>query len=356
MKFFRAPEHPVIRDFWRGLTTPSAGVLKMAAVLLLLLLVALTIQARHFRHQVEAGEIQWQGFSDDYTRSSILAVRGARLETTPDTPALVFVGPSALRCWLPHPDDAGAIASAAVGRPVRTLSLCGNKQSPAMTAALVERFGAGFDGWFVLGVNRQSLGREPSTADREFHGKESRVLGFESGVLREDAVWFGNPQEPRTGWDLWDHRAFYLQAKLGLAPSIQGPNAYNPFFATSSIDTGTVHAGVNRLDAACLDHHLKWLERMVTRLRASGPARVALVETPWVDPFMADMHTPAWQEDEATYQRAMREWSQLHAVPWIQSPMEFQATPADFADSRHIGADRLRREFLETVTRQLLSR
>lgn len=52
--------NPLFREFWLGLTTPDLGVLKMAAVILLSLLGILSGLAVNFRHQIEAGKVEWQ--------------------------------------------------------------------------------------------------------------------------------------------------------------------------------------------------------------------------------------------------------------------------------------------------------
>lgn len=354
-----APPTPnsFIRDFWRGLTTPCPGVLKLAAVFLALLLGAVVLKARHFSQQIEAGAIPWQSFGDDFSRSSIMAVRGAARETDASAKTLVFVGPSALRCWLPHPDDAPGIASAAAGTPVKVLSMCANKQSYAFSAALIDRFGSDFDGWFVIGVGIHSIGRDYIQEDLDYHRRESRVLGFSSEVLKKSSNWMGDLPEHETGVEAWDHRAFFYQCKLGLGRPPSGQAAvYFPYLPSLPISTDPVSARMPALSQDMLERHLALLRDTAERIRKAGHAKLALVETPWIDSFVPSLQTDSWRKDEALYQNRMAAWSKENGVPWVTTPNHFQATTTDFSDSRHLGSADLRRRFLEEVTRELITR
>jgi len=343
-------------DFWRGLTTPDLKALKIALVILLGLLGLVSELAHNFRHRVEDGEVSWSSVTHDSCRASILAMRGAQLETDPSFKTLVFAGPSALRCWLPHPDDADRLASSATGAPVRVLSMCSNRQSYAFTAALLDRFGADFDGWFVLGVSRQTIGRAAAEEETDYHRRESRILGFDSKVLRLESAWLGCPQEPPIGWEAWDRRAFYHQCQLGFwLPESHHP-AYDPYMPRTFIPMDAVRAGIAPLSGEDLQRHLGVLARAAARIRGRGHARLALVETPWVDTFTPAMQTPEWMKDEAAYQQTMAAWSREHDVPWLTMPAGFEASAADFADPRHIATPTLRIQFLESVTRDLLAR
>jgi len=325
-------------------------------VFLLILLGAVILQARHFQRQVEAGEVPWQSLEDDFSRSSVMAVRGATREASNTSKTLVFVGPSSLRCWLPAPDETAGIASAATGIPVKVLEMCSNKQSYAFTAALVDQFGPDFDGWFVIGVGMHSIGRESVAEDRNYHSRETRVLGFQSEVLKQESAWMGYPQEASTGVDVWDHRAFFYQSKLGFDRPASSKVVYHSYFPSQPIATDVGTAGLSPLNRDMLDRHLALLGRMAERIRKGGRARMAIVETPWVDTFIPSMQTPGWQQDEAIYQKAIADWSAANDVPWINAPNHFQATLEDFSDSRHVGSTGPRKLFLETVARELIIR
>lgn len=353
MKFVRAPSAPLLREFWLGLTTPDWGVLKMAAVVLLILLGIVSAMAVNFRKRIEAGKVDWRVMSNDFCRSSIIAASGAARETDPSAKNFVFVGPSALRCWLPKQEEVDALASSTAGSPVRVLVMCSGRQSYACTSALIDRFGADFNGWFVIGVTRQMIGQ--SKENTEFYKRQSRALCFDSELLRENAAFLGYPQDRATGWELWDHRAFYQQSKLGWHPPFSKRQAYNPYVATLPIPSDPVAAGIRPFDAGLLERNLTVLKKVADQVRAKGRARVALVETPWVDTFDHRMQTPEWRRDEDAYQRTMREWSRQNDVPWITSPAGFEVQVADFADVRHIGTPEPRRKFLETVVRELSS-
>lgn len=345
----------LLHDFWRGLTTPDAAVPRIAAVLLVASMAGLSIAAEGFRRRIESGDVAPQSMRDDSCRASVVAMRNAAREADPATPTFVFVGPSALRDWLPREREADEAASAAAGRHVRVLRMCGPRQSCASSAALIERFGADFDGWFVVGVTRQSIGRRPSDDDLPLLQRDSQVLGFDSEVLRRDSAFLGYPQEPPTGWELWDHRRFYHHALLKPAlvipwksPRLQaGQRSGRP----EPADAGDRPDGP--LDPESLDRHLAVLLGVATRVRDGGRARMALVETPWQEHFVS---SPEWLRNEAAYLRRMREWSETNDVPWITAAADFEATPDDFKDSRHVGSPRLRRQFVEAVVRELSNR
>jgi hypothetical protein len=347
--------NPLFREFWLGLTTPDLGVLKMAAVILLSLLGILSGLAVNFRHQIEAGKVEWRTISQDFGRSSVLAMRGAARETDPSAKNLVFVGPSSLRCWLPHPDETSALASSAAGGKVRVLAMCGNRQSYAVTSALIDRFGADFDGWFVIGVGRQSIGRKLTGEDGELRQKQSRGLGFHSEVLTQASALLGLPQERTTGWELWDHRDFHHRYELGFKTlPFKKPKPYKPYLPPTKIPFEDWDRSLYPLDADSLERHLVVLEQMVRNVRTQGRARVALVEMPWVDTYIPAMQTPEWRRDEDVYQQKMREWSRRNDVPWITSPASFEMSASDFSDPKHVGSAGHRKRFLEAVVHELI--
>jgi len=352
----KSPPAPnsLLREFWRGLTTPDVGVLKMAAVIFLILLGALSVAAVNFRKQVEAGKVDWRVITNDFCRSSMIAVNGAARETDPSAMNLIFVGPSALRCWLPPPEEVDALASSAAGSAVRLRVMSGNRQGYAITSALIDRFGADFDGWFVIGVGRQAIGRELTMEDLEYRRRQPRILCFDSEVLRSNSAYLGYPMERATGWELWDNRAFHYQTKLGLDLPFKKKKSYHPYMPATSVSSSAGTESIRPLDASSLERHLTVLEQMMRKVREQGRARVALVETPWIDTFTPAMQTPEWQRDEAAYQQTMREWSRRNDVPWITLPASFEMSASDFFDPRHVGSVRPRERFLEAVVRELV--
>jgi len=354
MRVPRLPANTCLREFWRGLTTPDFGVVKMAAVILLGLLGVVSAMAVNFRQRIEAGEVNWREMPNDFCRASVIAASGAARQTDPSATNFILVGPSALRCWLPLPEEAEALASSAVGSPARVKILCGDRQSYAYTSALIDRFGADFDGWFVIGVARQTIGRLRDD-NLMFYRRQSRALCFDSEVLRKNAAFLGYPQERPTGWELWDHRAFYQQSRLGLHLPFLKRKPYRAYLPPSPIPEDPAIAGISALNPTVLEKNLITLKQVADHVRASGRARVALVETPWVDTFVDSMQTPAWRKDESAYHQAMREWSQRNNIPWIMAPASFDLGVSDFADFAHIGAPEPRRKFLEAVVRELAS-
>lgn len=348
----------LLREFWHGLTTPDAAVPRIAAVLLLAAVAGLSIAAEGFRRRIESGHVAPQSLLDDFCRASVVAMRGAAREADPAAPTFVFVGPSAMRDWLPRGREADEAASAAAGRPVRVLAMCGPRQSCASSAALIERFGADFDGWFVVGVTRKSIGQRPSDDDLPLLRRDSQVLGFDSEVLRRASAYLGYPQEPPTGLELWDRRRFYHHALL--KPALVIPRGSSrlrsgqPAGRPDPADVGNRSEGP--LDPEALDRHLAVLLDVATRVRNGGRARMALVETPWEEHLVSSLQSPEWLRDEAAYRRRMLDWSETNDVPWITAAADFEATSADFMDSRHVGSPRLRRQFVDAVVRELANR
>ncbi len=357
MKFPPHISNPSIREFWQGLTTPDFRAVKIAAALLLITLGVLSALAVHFRHRIEAGKVDWRTIPRDLGRPSLIAMRGASRETDPLAKNLVFVGPSSLRCWLPHPDETSTLASSMSGKNVRVLSMCSGGQSYALTAALVDRFGADFDGWFVIGVGRQAIARKLTDSELRARQQQSLMIGFYSDVLIESSGILGIPQDRVIGWELWDHRGFHQRFKLGLKlRSSKKGKVYQPYNRPTTVPVEAWGSAINALDTDALQRHLIVLEQLVRNVRAHGRARVALVEMPWVDTYTPAMQTPEWKRDEDAYRQTMREWARRHDVPWIDDPTSFKASTADFDDAKHVGSPALRRQFLESVVRELVSK
>jgi hypothetical protein len=354
MKVPHPLSNPSLREFWHGLTTPDLRVVKMAAAIILVVLGVLSAMAINFRHRIEAGKVDWRLMRNDFGRASVLAMTGATRQTDPSAKNLVFVGPSSLRCWLPHPDEASELASLAAGGKVRVLSMCSGRQSYAVTAALVDRFGANFDGWFVIGVGRQLIGRKLTDEDVKARQQQSLVLGFYSDVLTQASGVLGFPQNPTTGWELWDHRDFHHRHELGLKLlPFRKRKIYQPYVERANVPVETWGSAINALDADSLQRHLMVLEQLARDVRNHGRARVALVETPWVDAYTPTLQTPEWKRDEEAYQQTMREWARKNNVPWIDHPASFAASTAYFVDPKHVGIPALRRQFLDAVVHAL---
>jgi hypothetical protein len=347
----------LLRDFWRGLTTPDAAVPRIAAVLVLAALAGLSVAAENFRRRIESGAVAPQSMRDDLCRASVVAMRGAAREADPTAPNFVFVGPSAMRCWLPPDDEVDEVATDAAGRPVRVILMCSPLQGWASSAALIDRFGADFDGWFVVGVTRQLIACGRSDAIAARRRRETQELGFDSDVQRAASAILGDEQHPETGWELWDRRRFYYRALV--RPT------FSPLWGLRRLRKGKPPAGgrfepemdaIGPLDLERLDRHLAVMQEVVQRVRGHGRARIALVETPWEEHLLSSLQSPEWLRDEVAYRRRMREWSEKNDVPWITAAADFQATSADFGDSRHVGSLRLRCQFLEAVVHELSPR
>ena len=343
-------------DFWRGLTTPSPGTLLGALALLVLALAGGSFLAREDR-VVKGSAADWlDPVADPFARASVIAMQGAARHAPGPEPALVFVGASSLRFWLPHPDEAARVVGEALGGPRRVLTLCGNSQGLAASAALIERFGFDFDGWIVIGVDRQALGRSMPTRSGEARRNQARTLGFDSERFLAESVATGYPQRWQTGWSLWDHRAFHYQTLLGFRRWLPGGLAtpYDPhatLYRVVNLEQGRKLFAP--LDPDILEAHLGVLERIVADAWRAGRARVAVLEAPWLDRYEPALRVGDWMADEAAYRARRERWAKAQGVPWLDPSLDYPISLKEFFDVRHFGAEAFRRRFVADTARQL---
>lgn len=346
------------REFWRGLTTPRFGVVLAALGWLMLALVLGEVLARKSWLAARASPAVPAHIRDHFARASVLALQGARRQAPGPEPTLLFVGPSALRLWLPDEAESADVLAKAERGPVRVITMCGNAQSYALTAALIERFGTDFDGWIVIGVDRQMIGRSLNPGEAWLREVQSQRLGFESALFRTESEFLGVSQPKATGFALRDRRSFNRAMGFGrasLAIYLRGETSYLPHdIVPGPYDPARAAKSLSPLSVDGLDRHLAVLERLVARVRAAGRAKVALVETPWIDDFAPELKTPEWEAEEAAYAKKMHAWSQAHGVPWLTGAAAFALKPQDFVDTRHVGSAEARREFVLMVAKELL--
>lgn len=340
---------PLLREFWRGLTTPDIRVVA-AAFALIAGIVGASLLVSSEALARGATESWMLGARMDIVRASALAMQGAKQQARGPEPALLFVGPSALSTWLPLGQEASRIASEAAGRPIRVLTMSGGGLSYAGAAALIDRFGADFDGWIIIGVARQSIGREFDASGQKLRATQSAYLGFDSAILRDEAAFLGHPQSPPRGLDALDHWGF--RNRMFLLRNLRGDGGLGHVEART-LDAGKHTGDFLPLATDTLEKHLVVLGRIVERVRASGRARIALVETPWWDSFDTASQTEAWRQDEKAYRLRMEAWAKAHGVVWLPGAETFGATAADFSDTRHIRSDALRERFLVMVVQEL---
>ena len=316
-----------------------------------------TLLAREGRVAHGSKQAWVDGADGDFARGSAFALQGASVHAPGPEPTFLFVGPSALRFWLPRADEASAVASAGTDRSVNVLAMCANGQSYAVSAALLERFGFDFDGWVVIAVGRQMIAREWNDEERERRLVQSREIGFTSIRLRDEERALGLNPPVELGWGFWDHRRFYYNNRLGLGPWLPEPlrAVHQPHWeATQPIDFQMARRVFAGLSVGAWERHLALLDRIVRDAEQAGVARVALVETPWLDAYEPAIRPETWEADEATYSRQMTEWCAQRGVPWLTFAREFPCTAGDFVDPRHLGSEKLRERFLQTVVTKLL--
>ncbi|MFM8707109.1 MAG: hypothetical protein ACKOHK_03210, partial [Planctomycetia bacterium] len=329
------------------------------AALLLVAVGGLSVAAERFHRRIEAGAVDWRTIPHHASRASVLAMQGAARATDSSVDTFVFVGASTMRSWLPTDEEADAVGSAAAGRPVRLLAMCGDLQTYATSAALIDRFGADFPGWFVISVSRQLIDGRRGRAAGMRRRRASQELGFHSEVQRRVSTLLGHPQESASGWEVWDRRRFYYRALVKPALGLPWTMPWErnekspPTAGRGAPAVGSVGVRASPPDPELLDRHLDVLREVATSLRGRGGARLALVETPWENDLVPGLRSPEQATHEDVYRRRLQAWAEDNDIPWITTPTTFAATSADFDDARHVGSPALRRRFVEVVVREL---
>lgn len=355
----RGPCFAARREFWLGLTTPDVRVLRMAALLLVGALIVASFLAREERVEKGVAADWLDPVWDDYARSSFYAMQGAGRQAAGPGPTVVFVGASALRFWLPPPEETNEILRSVLGDSARGLILCGNAQSYPLSAALIERFGWEFSGAVVVGVDRNMIGRELNQREREERRSQPRRIGFVSERLEREAVALGQPVDRGWGWIFWDRREFHFHSYLGFKSWIPAGlrRSYRPHWESADpVKAEDARQEFGPLANKVLDRHLELLSRLAADARRADGARMVLVETPWLDQYEKTARLPGWARDEARYVARREAWSAENGVPWLDFAEDFSAASSDFVDPRHVGQPELRRRFVKEVALALKER
>jgi hypothetical protein len=337
----------VWREFWAGLITPSPKVLGPAAGFLLLIFLTLTFLARPARRESGDPKRWLQSTRDPIGRASLTASQGARIHLPGSEPAMVWVGPSSLVHWLPTPARARKQAANELPYPIQIANLSALGLNYASAAALIDRFGADFDGVFLLGINAQSILSTPTPRERKRHQNQPRQLAFSSAVLEAESTALGFPHQP-LGWSLYDQRDFHLRSRLGFGAEgllrHRGDFLYHWDQARPRSPKQTAPPDFARLTA-----HMALLERIHHRLQSGGRARLVLVETPWRDAYLPSARGPGWAEGTAAYHAALTAFSERHHVPWLHPAAKLKITAAAFKDISHNHDPTLRPKFFSAL-------
>jgi hypothetical protein len=350
-RFFSA-----LREFWIGLTTPDIRAVAGAAGVIAVALLFASLLAREDRVARGASADWLDPVYEDHARSSFYAMQGAARQASGPGPTAVFVGPSALRFWLPPPEETNAVFRSTLGPSARALILCGDSQSYATSAALIERFGWDFEGVVVVAVDRNMIAREVDADGRMNRLRQSRQLGFVSERLFAEAAALGQPMETGLGWSFWDRRSFHFHSYLGMGawlPARLRPRHQPHWERRGELNLAEARGHFGALAPVLLDRHLALLDRLAADARRAGRARLVLVETPWLDQYEASVRPPAWAEDEAEYAARREDWMLETGVEWWRFAEDYSVKRDDFVDPRHIGSPGLRRRFAAEVARAL---
>ena len=292
-----------------------------------------------------------------WTYLNAVTIQGAARHAAGPGPTVVLVGPSFLASLLPPRDQlAEAYASAGVAS-TRVVGLAADALSLEECAAIVDKFGADFDGWFVIHVNRHTLARDME--DREsWKRKAGLLVGFHSPVLTDERVRSGRPISRPWGIPLLDFPRFYLQSLGGWRPLLfpwkLGFGSRKSERAQRIPPTQEeILAQIPPSASGAQTHSFEVLGRVAERLRASGRARLAIVEVPFADEVTLEVQTEAWRAARATFALQRSAWSQAHGVPWLDITDKLRARPEDFGDARHVSSAAVTARFTAAVSQWL---
>jgi hypothetical protein len=339
--------------FWQGFTRPHAGTALGALALTLIGWIFLAASSTEARVRATNTARWLRNAHDDYGRLNAIVIQGAERHIQSPGPTAVFVGASMLQALLPSEHETAAILSKASGRTVQVLNLSAIALAYEEAAAVMDHFGGDFTGWYVVGVNRHSLSRDP----RQRHTmKESAaiVLGFDSAVLAAEEALAGLPPNARWGVPLLDHPNFYLRSIGGWKWAFSRPPVYSsqPYIRTQPLLVADVQAELPAHNPIEMARRLGLLGRIAARLRPNS-ARLVIVECPYADEAMLELHTPIWRAERERFARQRDAWVQAHGVPWLDVTEEIHLRPEDFSDVLHIGSPAARLRFATAVAGRL---
>ena len=354
----RLNERPSLRSlvkaFWLGATQPNAGVALSAVVLTLvgvLLFVGSSTEARVRRTDAAS----WLRRVDDaYGHLTSLSIQGAERHARGPGATIVFVGPSVLQSLLLLPAELDPVLTGAIGRPARGLDLTAGALSAMESAAVVDRFGTHFDGWLVLGVNRHTLARNLKR-EQDRKTKLGFWVTFDSAVLDDELSRAGLPAARVWGVPLLDHSGFYCGSLAGWRYfGRKAPVYVRPLVRSSGrVTPAKIRATNSIYEEAAFVANLGVLARIAERSRASGGARLVIVECPFADEVIAEVQTAAWRRERERFNQRRDAWVAEHGIPWIDVTSELGLKAEDFIDPQHVGSPEVRRRFLTVVARRL---
>jgi len=346
------------RAFWEGLTRPHGGTAAGALTFLAFLWIFLALSSTEAH--VRATDLKgWVGFSDEsgWNNLNATTIQGAAQHASGQGRTVVLIGSSILVDLLPPRDQLSELYVSAGVAPVRVVGLAADALSPEESAAVVDKFGADFDGWFVIHVNRHALARDTHDVDM-WKKRSGAFVAFYSDILADERRRSGHVVPRQLGIPLLDFPKFYLQSlggwrsvlfpwKLGFRPR-RSQKAQRLAPTPAEIVANLPLSG-----SGAQTHSFDLLGRVAERLRANGRARLAIVEVPFADEFTPEVQTEGWRAARAKFIAQRKAWSKAHGVPWLDVTDKLQARPEDFVDPRHLASPAVSRRFTTAVLQWL---
>jgi hypothetical protein len=294
---------------------------------------------------------------DGWCQLNAVTIQGAVQHAAKSGETVVLVGPSHLQALLPPGPALADAFSRSSGGPRRVIQLAAPALNHEEMAAVVEKFGGDFNGWFVLAVNRHTLARDLRARD-VVKDQGAMSLGFSSDLLDEERRRAGLPVRASWGIPLFNHPGFYLASLGGWRHTLGRAPVFGVAEDTSAAPLRLVTA--RQIELALPVHvpeaearNFGLLGRVAERLRAGGGARLAVVEVPFADEALLEIQTSRWREQRAGFVRRREVWSRENNVPWLDATAELRLTAGDFADPAHVGSPPARIRFAEAVGRWL---
>ncbi|MDB6024559.1 MAG: hypothetical protein JWM68_782 [Verrucomicrobiales bacterium] len=335
--------------FWQGFTRPHAGTALGALLLTLAAWIFVAVSSTEARVRATDTARWLPNPQDDWCHLNVVSIQGAERHADGPGQTVVFVGASMLRAILPSDESLSSTFA-----PAHTLVLAGSAMNYEDEAAVVDKFGGNFAGWFVLCVNRHTMARDLRARDV---AKKQRGLTveFSSAILTEERRRAGLPVRSELGIPLLDHPRIYLPTLGGWTHLMRRPRQEGalPLARSRPITGKEIYAMLPAPIAAAQARNFELLGRIAARLQANGRARLAIVECPFADEALPELHTVAWQAERAEFVRRREAWAQAQGVPWLDVTEELKLRVEDFEDPMHIDSSAVRVRFANAVARRL---
>lgn len=338
--------------FRSGLTQPSlAGLLGALAVAFVWFAGACGLFNDRFLASRRPGSLMLDS-KDSIARASVIAVQGAAQHARGFT--VCIGGTSDTEELIARPDWLEQRFADQGSPGVHIVRLCAAALMLEEQRALIERFGADFNGVFVLGVGPQLVSRPTAALADRLHRYR---MPFRSGSFDDECRRAGLRPPPRTGIDFLDNVRFYLQHTACL----RAPWQPDREFGTHALHKDESDMTVPPLDEKeCqvnieeIPRNLACLARTVDFIRAQGRAQIVLVDIPRLHLVDGRWKDPRWKPGMEAYRAAIREFATARQLPLVNVTDEAALKPEDFYNTGHIGKESARQRYGTALVRALL--